>query len=296
MAYDAKILNVMIASPSDVKEERQVAKETIYDWNATHSFAQEMAFLPLMWENSVAPELRGRAQGVINDRILSKADLVVGIFWTRLGTPTGEHESGTVEEIKEHHKLGRPISIYFSKRPIMLESVDQQQYQELLKFKTWCQEQGIYSEFEAASEFKYSFQQHLSQLLSENEYLQKFVSNRKELEQKLDQPEMKRISFDPLAIRILYLASKDDHGVISQYKYIGGISFSSGRTDIAHNGTRKAVAKIEAAIEELEENGLVRDTGFEREIFEITHEGYKAIEQIAPETIEKLMAASKPVE
>ncbi|WP_321364389.1 hypothetical protein [uncultured Celeribacter sp.] len=42
MAYDAKILNVMIASPSDVRAERVVARDTIYDWNATHSNSQKI--------------------------------------------------------------------------------------------------------------------------------------------------------------------------------------------------------------------------------------------------------------
>jgi len=37
MAYQATILNVMIASPSDVAEERQLVRDAIYEWNAIHS-------------------------------------------------------------------------------------------------------------------------------------------------------------------------------------------------------------------------------------------------------------------
>nr|WP_321364388.1 hypothetical protein [uncultured Celeribacter sp.] len=94
-----------------------------------------MAFLPLMWENSVAPELGGRAQGIINKSVLEKADLVVGVFWTRIGTPTGEHESGTVEEIKEHHKAGRPVSVYFCRRPVEPDSVEPEQYKKRKRCK-----------------------------------------------------------------------------------------------------------------------------------------------------------------
>lgn len=37
MAYQATILNVMIESPSDVAEERQLVRDAIHKWNAIHS-------------------------------------------------------------------------------------------------------------------------------------------------------------------------------------------------------------------------------------------------------------------
>ena len=37
MSYDAKVFNVMIASPSDVESERSIVREVIYEWNAVHS-------------------------------------------------------------------------------------------------------------------------------------------------------------------------------------------------------------------------------------------------------------------
>jgi hypothetical protein len=63
--------------------------------------------LPVGWEMHSAPDLAGRPQELINDRVLKDCDLLGGIFWTRLGTPTGESASGTVEEIKEHLAAGK---------------------------------------------------------------------------------------------------------------------------------------------------------------------------------------------
>ena len=37
MGYNARVFNVMIASPSDVASERSIVREVIYDWNAVHS-------------------------------------------------------------------------------------------------------------------------------------------------------------------------------------------------------------------------------------------------------------------
>ena len=33
MAYQATVLNVMIASPNDVAEERRLVRDAIYEWN-----------------------------------------------------------------------------------------------------------------------------------------------------------------------------------------------------------------------------------------------------------------------
>ena len=47
-----------------------------------------------------------RAQAIINRQIVKDSDLVVAIFWTRIGTPTGVAQSGMIEEIEEHYWRG----------------------------------------------------------------------------------------------------------------------------------------------------------------------------------------------
>ena len=55
MAYQATVLNVMIASPSDVADERQLVRDAIYDWNAIHSKQFGVMLNPVGWETHVAP-------------------------------------------------------------------------------------------------------------------------------------------------------------------------------------------------------------------------------------------------
>jgi len=99
MAYDSRVYRILIASPSDVLEEREAAVRVMQDWNDLHSNNRRVVILPLRWETHTAPEYNVRPQEAINRRIVDDCDLVVGIFWTKLGTPTGEADSGTLEEI-----------------------------------------------------------------------------------------------------------------------------------------------------------------------------------------------------
>jgi len=99
MPFPATVYQILIASPSDCVEERRAIPEVIYSWNACNSDAFRVVLLPVMWETHSWPELGDRAQSIINKQIVKNCDILIGAFWTRLGTPTGVSESGTVEEI-----------------------------------------------------------------------------------------------------------------------------------------------------------------------------------------------------
>lgn len=62
--YTANVYNVMLASPSDVDEERQVARDIIWEWNYLHSQDKRIVLLPLGWETHSSPLLGDRPQGI----------------------------------------------------------------------------------------------------------------------------------------------------------------------------------------------------------------------------------------
>jgi hypothetical protein len=37
VSYEAKVFNLMIASPSDVASERSIVRDVVYEWNAVNS-------------------------------------------------------------------------------------------------------------------------------------------------------------------------------------------------------------------------------------------------------------------
>ena len=137
MPYEAQAYNVMIASPGDVNVERAIVREIVHEWNGMHSETARTILMPLGWETNAAPVTGDRGQGVVNTQILSRSDLLVAIFWTRMGTPTSEAVSGTAEEIQEHIAAGKPAMIYFSNVPVRPDSVDDSQYKSLQEFKRW---------------------------------------------------------------------------------------------------------------------------------------------------------------
>jgi hypothetical protein len=128
--FDARVVRVLIASPGDTVNERQILREAIEDWNSVNA-DQGVMLLPRMWERDATPEMGDRPQGVINRQLVDSADMVIGVFWTRLGTPTSEAESGTVEEIQRCIEAGKPVLLYFSSKPVVLDSVDQAEYARL---------------------------------------------------------------------------------------------------------------------------------------------------------------------
>ncbi len=175
MAYEAAVLPVMIASPGDVFEEREVVRDVVHGWNYVHSLRTGIVLMPTGWETHSSPELGDRAQGLINSRILQKCDLLIGAFWTRLGSPTGEAESGTVEEIRKHVSLGKPAMVYFSRKPVAPESIDAQQYSAVKAFKEECETQGMIWEFDDIIQFRDLLSRQLQVCIYENPYLQSLV-------------------------------------------------------------------------------------------------------------------------
>lgn len=121
MSYPAIVYNVMLSSPSDAEEEREILKNCINRWNDIGSKHNEMVLLPLDCKNNV-PSVSAnindpRGQAVVNKYIVRPSDWLVVVFKNTFGSPTGKEESGTIEEIKlfRETKPQNPISVYFFK-------------------------------------------------------------------------------------------------------------------------------------------------------------------------------------
>lgn len=66
MSYTATVYNVMIASPSDVSEERVICREVIHEWNVVHSEKDGIVLMPLGWDTHSSPAMGDRPQEIIN--------------------------------------------------------------------------------------------------------------------------------------------------------------------------------------------------------------------------------------
>jgi nucleoside 2-deoxyribosyltransferase len=135
MAFQSTAYRVLIASPSDLAEERQVATDAIAEWNNQHASTEGVVLLPEKFETHATPQAEIRPQQAINEQLVSKCDILIAMFWTKYGNNTGVAESGTVEEIDQAVEAGKPVMLYFSARPIDPNKIDLEQQVKLKKFK-----------------------------------------------------------------------------------------------------------------------------------------------------------------
>lgn len=154
MAFDAKVFKVLIASPGDVQEEREAIPEVIARWNNTNAEASNIVLLPVSWETHSAPLLGDRAQGIINSQVVESCDMAIGVFWTRLGSPTGVSESGTAEEIECFIREQKPVMVYFSSRALDPTKLDLDQYKALKEFERKMQKLGLTGAYNSITDFR----------------------------------------------------------------------------------------------------------------------------------------------
>lgn len=162
MPQQGTIYRVLVASPSDCVKERRLVPDLIYAWNAAHSLALGAILEPVLWETHARPELGDRPQAIINKQLADNCDILVGTFWTRLGTSTGKAESGTAEEIDEFRSKGKPVLLYFSSAPVVPESLDIPQYQALTEYKKRLGQSGLCFQYESLDQLRDLLQGHLA--------------------------------------------------------------------------------------------------------------------------------------
>jgi len=88
--------------------------------------------------------------------------MLIGAFWTRLGSPTGVEDSGTVEEIKWFLKQEKPVMLYYSKKPVDMDSADLMQVQKLKDFKKSIRDKGIQEQYSSIDELKQKLMRQLT--------------------------------------------------------------------------------------------------------------------------------------
>lgn len=154
MPTRSETYRVLVASPSDRAEERLAASEAIYEWNAQHALAESTVLLPVKWETHAAPQSGIRPQEALSRQLVQQSDILVGMFWTKLGTDTGVAESGTLEEIDQFVAAGRPALLYFSRRPIDPGKIDLKQHKKLRAFKATTYKKSLVGSFSTVAELR----------------------------------------------------------------------------------------------------------------------------------------------
>lgn len=280
MPFDATVLQVMIASPSDVRQERLAIKEALQEWNSIHAVDRKIILLPRAWEDDSSPVLGRRAQQVINEQFGDSCDLLIGVFWTRLGSPTGGHLSGTVEEIQRHVRAGKPAVLYFSRVPVVPGSYDAAQWEALQSFKR--DSVGLFEEYDNPEEFRQAIRRHLA-LTMVREF--KDVGRRSAADAPEGTPAsledhhagaLSSLSAD--AAQLLAAMGSDSDGTLLMIRTLGGTTVQAGRRVLADLVHGREEARWDAAVAQAEVLGLIVDRAGKGEVFTLTADGYGVVD------------------
>lgn len=166
MSRETIVYEVLIASPSDVKDERGVLKEVVEDWNSAHSRAHAISLQPRLWELDSMPAAGDRPQEILNKQLVEKANILLAVFWTRLGTPTGQAPSGTVEEIEHFRHHGKPVLLYFSEADIP-HGHDPEQFHCLKNYRKSLQNDTLYKTFRGSEDLRRQATRDLARIVNE---------------------------------------------------------------------------------------------------------------------------------
>ncbi len=168
-----RVVNVVVVSPGDVAGERRRIATVIEELNRGLAPELGLALKLWRWETDASPGLHFLGpQGLIDeDMRLESADLVVGIFWNRLGTPVFDAESGTAHELHRAwnlwSKTGRPqVFVYFCERRARLKTAaEAAQLQALFTFREAIPAEQMRWQYESVTSFERDVRQHLTRYL-----------------------------------------------------------------------------------------------------------------------------------
>ncbi|WP_185286316.1 hypothetical protein [Chryseobacterium indologenes] len=179
------ILRIFLASPGDVKAEREMIFALKDDLDEFIGKDNDLKFEIINWEKNTYPGKGNDAQDVINRQINDEYDIFLGIFWQRFGTPTNRFESGTLEEYERAKKKyekdpeNTHILMYFKTQEVDAYNLDLEQFKKVKEFKKRISsEDGVYyMMFEKTEDLKKILRLNLANLIRD-----KFTQEKKILQ------------------------------------------------------------------------------------------------------------------
>jgi tetratricopeptide (TPR) repeat protein len=168
-----RVVRVVVVSPGDVGKERAVAQTVVDELNRGVAADRGCRLSLWRWETDARSGLHLEGpQGLIDDVMdVGSADVVVGVFWRRFGTPTGEAASGTEHELRRAwgawKERGRPqVMVYFCTRAYAPKTPDElAQWQRVLEFQRDLPPEQLSWGYESVGQFEALLREHLTRYL-----------------------------------------------------------------------------------------------------------------------------------
>lgn len=226
MAKIHRLLQVFVASPDDVSDERTLLPDVVSEFNKTWGNRNGVTLELLRWETDSRPGFGADAQDVINKQIGDEYDIFIGIMWGRFGSPTKRAESGTEEEFnRAYARLSDSpnsvqIMFYFKDAGIPPSKIDAPQLQKVQNFKEKLSDEygGLYHSFETPEQFQTSVRMHLSTVVQDWLTANGTATSQAANERDAASPKTAGTD-DPLANLLALETETDEEGVIELVEF-----------------------------------------------------------------------------
>ena len=276
--FQANVYKIMIGAPSDIKEEVSIAMNTIHHWNNINAEKQKTVLLPLHWSISSYPVIGMHPQKAINQQVVSKSDLLICIFGAKLGTPTDDYASGSVEEIEEHIKAGKPVMIFF-RNILSLNDIDIEQVSRLREFKNTIGEKALYADYNSIDDFERILSDKLSLCVNDNFIKDKIVVNELKWTEVENGPSHEELS-DYDKERLKSWTSVDNPEFFQAHFVGGGCVYGLGASNQYEVKNGREKIEWDSFFEKLQNLGLIRIKGYDKynhPIYQLKEAAYKYV-------------------
>jgi hypothetical protein len=161
-----------VASPSDIKEERERLERIVTELNRTWADTLALEIELVRWETHAYPGFNTDPQAAINEEISDDYEIFIGLLWARVGTPTPRALSGTLEEFERAYTKFKAnpesvnLLIYFKDQPIPPSEIKPDQVDQIQRFRNSLGSLGgLYWTFQTCGDFEALVRPHLARVI-----------------------------------------------------------------------------------------------------------------------------------
>lgn len=138
--------NLLISSPTDVLEERNLVEQLCTEWNSSYGQVKNVLFETKRWEKNLNVDSRKKPQILVEEQFILNCDILFAIFGKGIGTRTETYASATIEEIEKIINLNKPFFIYFMEYAYPLKDLTGSQISKLKRLQKKLKKTGSYKE------------------------------------------------------------------------------------------------------------------------------------------------------
>lgn len=163
-------IKIFVSCPSDIVDELTSIRLIVEEINKTSGKHNSYNLEILNWKTDTYTQVGSDAQEVINDQLEGEWDILVGLLWLKIGTPTKRDKSGTIEEINRTILIKeKELLVYFKTAPPDdIDKIDLIQLGQVRDFRVELSSKGVlYKEFNSIEQFESLFRINLTNLIIE---------------------------------------------------------------------------------------------------------------------------------